>query len=264
MSFYNNFQNINMSYLSNGLNNGFTSWFTPPFGGFQSFNWNFNWGMPSLFNFNNFSFDFSKMLAWDSPLWNNSFMTPNSNFNNFNWNNNIFSGAFYSTPSVGDSFSRSRTTSSLQLSLVDKAKSYVGRVNSDAEGNRLFSGGSSRAWCADFVSYNLKQTFGSKLPSFTHCTSVNGLREWGKNNGCYHQMPSSGKASYIAQNVKPGDIMIEKEGGKSHTGIVTKVNSDGSFETVEGNCSSSVKTQKYQANSPTLSGFISLDKFATA
>ena len=74
------------------------------------------------------------------------------------------------------------------------------------------------------------------LPSFTHISSVNGLREWGEKNGCYRKVPSSGKASYIAQNIKPGDIMIEKNGGKSHTGIVTKVNSDGSFETVEGSC----------------------------
>ena len=58
--------------------------------------------------------------------------------------------------------------------------------------------------------------------------------------------------------------MIEKNGGKSHTGIVTKVNSDGSFEVVEGNCSNKVAIQKYKATSPTLSGFISMDKYATA
>ena len=56
--------------------------------------------------------------------------------------------------------------------------------------------------------------------------------------------------------------MIEKRGGKSHTGIVTKVNPDGSFETVEGNTSNSVGARKYSANSPTLSGFISLEQYA--
>lgn len=105
MTFYNNFQNINMSYLSNGLNNAFTSWFTPSFGGFQSFNWNFNWGMPSLFDFSNFSFDFSKMFRWDSSLWNNSFTTFNNN-NNFNWNNNFYNS--YNT----DIFTRTTTPSS--------------------------------------------------------------------------------------------------------------------------------------------------------
>ena len=56
--------------------------------------------------------------------------------------------------------------------------------------------------------------------------------------------------------------MIEKKTGKSHTGIVKKVNADGSFETVEGNCSNSVTTRTYAANSPTLSGFISLEQYA--
>lgn len=254
MTFYNNFQNLNMSYISNGLNN----WFTPSFGMFNQF-MPFNWNMPSLFNFNFMPFNLSQMFSWNSPIWNNSFTLPNTNFN---WNNNIFSSSsFYSPPQIGDTFSRTTTSSPIKMNLVERAKSYVGKVNSDSEGNRLFSRGLKQPWCADFVSYNLKQTYGSRLPSFTHISSVNGLREWGEKNGCYRKVPSSGKASYIAQNIKPGDIMIEKNGGKSHAGIVTKVNSDGSFETVEGNCSNKVAVQKYSANSPTLSGFISLDKY---
>lgn len=261
MTFYNNFQNLNMSYISNGLNN----WFTPSFGMFNQF-MPFNWNMPSLFNFDLMPFNFSQMFSWNSPIWNNSFVSFTAPDINLNRNNNIFSGSnFYSAPQIGDTFSRTSTNvkinSSIKMNLVERAKSYVGKVNSDSEGNRLFSRGLNQPWCADFVSYNLKQTYGNRLPSFTHFSSVNGLREWGEKNGCYRKVPSSGKASYIAQNIKPGDIMIEKNGGKSHTGIVTKVNSDGSFETVEGNCSNKVAVQRYNADSPTLSGFISLDKY---
>ncbi|MCM1010575.1 MAG: CHAP domain-containing protein [Fusobacterium sp.] len=158
-------------------------------------------------------------------------------------------------------FKRS-ATGDLQRDLVNNALSWVGKVNNDATGNRLFSNGKSQAWCADFVTYNTRKTFGSKLPSSFGSSSVSGLMNWGKNNNCYLDVTSaSNKADFIAQNVKVGDIMIEKRGGKSHTGIVTKVNSDGSFETVEGNTSDKVAERKYTANSSTLSGFVALDKY---
>ena len=47
-----------------------------------------------------------------------------------------------------------------------------------------------------------------------------------------------------------------------HIGIVTKVNKDGSFETIEGNVTykgvDSVVRQKYNANYTDLSGFVRL------
>ena len=75
----------------------------------------------------------------------------------------------------------------------------------------------------------------------------------------------SNRAEFIAKNIKPGDIMIEKNHptqGKSHTGIVVKVYSDGSFDTVEGNSGNAVKKNHHKANSLTLSGFVTLDKFS--
>ncbi len=252
MTYYNNFAKLNTDFLNSqaGWFNNFTS-FMPS---------NISWQMPLFFNWN---FDLSSInftKFFSANLWNTSFQ---QNYN-FNFNNNtLFSNYNFTTPTIGDTFTSSKKGStSLQLRLADTAKSYLGKVNSDAEGNRLFSGGTKQPWCADFVSHVTKETFGSKLPStFKSFSSVSGLRQWGENNGCYSEVPSSGKADFIAQNVKVGDIMIEKDGGKSHTGIVTKVNSDGSFETVEGNCGNKVATQHYTANSPTLSGFISLERY---
>ena len=196
-------------------------------------------------------------------IWNclNVTLPTNNCLNNFNFNFSL--PAFNFTSNIGDSFTYSGSSGgALQLQLVNKAKSYIGKVNSDSEGNRLFSGGRTRPWCADFVAYNIKQTFGSKLPSsFSTLASVNSLRDWGKSNNCYMELPASQKANFIANNVKVGDIMIEKKGGKSHTGIVTAVNADGSFKVVEGNCSNKVKERNYSANSSTLSGFISMSKF---
>ena len=171
-----------------------------------------------------------------------------------------------STSGTSSSTDRSRYSGTLSQQLVQKALSYKGKVNSDAQGNRLFSpNGTSQHWCADFVTYNVRQIYGSKLPSDFGSSAVDGLKSFGEKHGCYLNVSSisgSARSGYIAKNVKPGDIMIEKNGGKSHTGIVTRVYSDGSFDTVEGNASDSVKTHHYSANSSTLSGFVTLDKYA--
>ena len=280
MAIFNHFLNFNTSYLGANL-------FSAP----QIFNSSFNpfmgFNMPMFSSFNFFN---TPISPFNSSFQQNPYSFPQFNFN-FNsifptdiwkqtnssnsWNN--FSSQQYSwnqgfnvsNISWGDTFTKTSNTikrnpesSNLQLELVNKAKSYVGKVNSDAEGNRLFSNGKKQAWCADFVSTVTRDTIGSNLPSsFQHFSAVSDLRKWGQNNNCYLEVPNSNKADFIAKNVKVGDIMIEKDSGKSHTGIVTKVNSDGSFETVEGNCGNKVATRKYTANSPTLSGFVSLDKY---
>ena len=151
-------------------------------------------------------------------------------------------------------------------SLLEHASQYVGIVNSDAEGNRLFSpNGASQHWCADFVSYNIRSVYGNILPN-GHCSSVNGLRDWGIEEGTYMPKPENinERSSWICANVKPGDIMIEKDGGKSHTGIVEEIHEDGSFTVVEGNCSNAVKRRTYPPSSRTLTGFVSMNKYRSA
>ena len=139
--------------------------------------------------------------------------------------------------------------------------SFVGVINSDAQGNAEFSpGGVSQAWCADFATTITKRAYeakGMQVPSGFGSSAVAGLRSWGQSNNVYlDTASSSNKGSTIAQNVKPGDLMIQKRNGASHTGIVTKVYSDGSFDTVEGNSSDAVKTRHYTADSSVLSGFV--------
>ena len=139
--------------------------------------------------------------------------------------------------------------------------SFIGVINNDAQGNAEFSpGGVSQAWCADFVTSITKRAYeakGMQVPSGFGSSAVAGLRSWGQSNNVYLDTASnSNKANAIAQNVKPGDIMIQKRNGASHTGIVTKVYSDGSFDTVEGNSSDAVKARHYTADSNVLSGFV--------
>lgn len=153
------------------------------------------------------------------------------------------------------------TSSDVGNIAVQMGLSFVGVINSDAQGNAEFSpGGASQHWCADFVTSITKRAYeakGLQVPSGFGSSAVSGLQSWGKSNGVYLDTASnSNKASAIASSVKPGDIMIQKRNGASHTGIVTKVYSDGSFDTVEGNSSDAVKTRHYNADSNILSGFV--------
>ena len=226
-----------------------------------------------LFNFEQTSFnkniDLFNFEATNSD-YNKKINIMNSSLSIFPTKQNTFTkkihltgfGQLDSTINSDKTSNNTDTASPTRSKLINMATSYVGKVNSDKEGNKLFSGGRTQSWCADFVSCNLEKALGNKLPSnFKHFSSVTGLKNWGEQNNCYKQVPATGKANYIANNIKAGDIMIEKRGGKSHTGIVTKVHSDGSFVVVEGNCHNAVAIQKYKADSPTLSGFISMNEY---
>ena len=182
-----------------------------------------------------------------------------------------------------DTFERHTKGISLyQEQLIKNALSFKGKVNNKREGNKLFSRGNSQAYCADFVTYNVKKIYGNKIPSNIGCaidpttnerfgpSAVRGWQLWAQQNNCYIDMTDKkDKNSFLAKNIKPGDIMIEKRGGKSHTGIVTEVYTDNKgithFKTIEGNVSNQhkVDTRDYTADSSTLSGFIKLDKYIT-
>lgn len=166
---------------------------------------------------------------------------------NFNFNNNY-------------NFSSTRMTGNMGKDIVATAKQYVGYKESDGS-FKLFTGGKNHAWCADFVSYVVKEAYkgnGKKIPSGFGSSSVESLKNWGINNNCYlNTSNSSNKSSLIAKNVKPGDVVIFKN-GTSHTGIVTKVNPDGSFQTIEGNTSNKVAYRNYSSNDSKVSGFIQI------
>lgn len=159
--------------------------------------------------------------------------------------------------------------------IVNAAHGYVGTVNNRKAGNILFSNNRDEEWCADTVTTILRDIVGEKLPKDFGSSSVTGLMSWGKDpkHKCYVDTASMALAKrkeYILNNIKPGDIMIEKR-NKSHTGIVTRVwqdeNGEVWFSTVEGNMGSKKATdrrvgeKKYKASSATLSGFLKLDQW---
>ena len=145
----------------------------------------------------------------------------------------------------------SRVVSNSGSAIVDTAMKYLGYKESN--GSYLkFTQGRVEAWCADFVTYVVKETLGSDTPAGFGSAAVSGLRDWGKANGRYISI------SQWSQ-VKPGDIMIQKSNGASHTGIVTKVDPDGTIHTIEGNTSDMVAERTYKPGNSgynKISGFV--------
>lgn len=156
--------------------------------------------------------------------------------------------------------------------VVNTAKSYVGNVNNRKVGNILFSNNRDEEWCADTVTFIMKDVAGGKLPKDFGSASVSGLMQWGQKYKAYANtasMTTAKRNEFILNNIKPGDIMIEKR-NKSHTGIVTRVyQKDGVvyFDTIEGNMGSKLASERrvgkktYRADSSTLSGFVQMGKW---
>lgn len=140
---------------------------------------------------------------------------------------------------------------SLGSGIINAAGKYMGY--NEANGSYLkFTEGRAEAWCADFVTYVVKEAYaaaGKEVPANFGSPAVATLMGWGQANGRWIDKSNLG-------NVKPGDIMIQQHGGRSHTGIVVSVNGDGTVTTIEGNTSNMV-AQRVQSLD-TITGFVSI------
>ncbi len=116
---------------------------------------------------------------------------------------------------------------------------------------RSYSRGRWEAWCAHFVSTALEKTGGSP---FGHQASVAGILAWGKQNKGHFISSSDAKSN--PGRLKVGDVVVWKQAGKSHVGLLTAVNSDGTFSTIEGNTSDKVAQRKHKFSDPGLTGFV--------
>jgi len=117
-------------------------------------------------------------------------------------------------------------------------------------------------WCTDFVTYVVKEAYknqGKTPPEGFGNHDVMSLKNWAIFNKHFIRTNNQPKkAEFIAQNIKPGDIMIINENNYSHTGFVTKIDSNGVIHTIEGNRDDRVKEHSYSPDYPNLSGFIRL------
>lgn len=119
------------------------------------------------------------------------------------------------------------------------------------DGHLKYSNGKDEAWCAHFVSWAYEQADGGQSP-WGHKASVQGIMDWGKQKGKFiNKAEAKG-------NLKVGDVVIYKSNGASHTGLVSKINDDGSINTVEGNTKDAVREQTITLNNSKLTGFVSV------
>ena len=82
-------------------------------------------------------------------------------------------------------------------------------------------------------------------------------------HNAYLKVPSSNKNSWLASNVKPGDIIYMKGSGDSgkHIAVVESVDSSGNIKAISGG-GQVIKNAKYNINTSGIYGFVSLGKLA--
>jgi len=141
---------------------------------------------------------------------------------------------------------------------IEIAYSQLG-VYEDKGDNRgtmeKYGGRAGDPWCASFVSWLYgKGQEGSDSP-ITYTAAVSGLRDQAQKAGYYSKV-----GTYTPV---PGDIMIQKSNGASHTGIVVGVD-DKYIYTIEGNSGDAVRERKYEIGSSAyskISGWIRMNEW---
>lgn len=106
-------------------------------------------------------------------------------------------------------------------------------------------------WCAYFVSWLGRQAGAPVGPGGNGLGYVPTLENWGRQTG-----------RWLAAGMPPapGDVVTFNMGGgiADHTGIVERVDTDGTIHTIEGNSSNMVARRTYGASSSLVRGFIRL------
>ncbi len=241
MSYWNAFTNLYTRMISNISFSAFR--YTP-----QTYN-------ASLFSYSNPYLSSNLMASLPAPKFNYaSYSAKTTNSSGFSFSS-LWNGAKNTAKKVV------RWGSNLGSNIVSAAKKYLG-YNEKNGSYKLFTNGRTEAWCADFATYVTKEAYkgsGKAVPKGFGSPSVEGLRQWGIKNNCYLKTAgTSNKTSVIKNNVKAGDLIIFKEKGRSHVGVVESIGSDGKIYTIEGNTSDKVARRSYAANNSTISGFVQM------
>ena len=147
----------------------------------------------------------------------------------------------------------------LTQTAVELAYSQLG-VYEDAGDNRgtmqKYGGRAGDPWCASFVSWLYGKGQSENDSPITYTAGVSGLRDQAIEAGYYSKVGT--------YEPVPGDIMIQKSNGASHTGIV--VGSDGEYiYTIEGNTSDAVRERKYKIGGSEyqkISGWIRMNEWS--
>ena len=221
-------------------------------------------GMP-IWNFSNYNTDFPIMNGF--------------NFFNFNYQFQPFTPTVFNNVTNSDHTAAVTVTSSnvsaVRQSILSEADKYIGKWNKN-DAMRKFSraGVHGGGWCIDFITYCAKQA----LPNYPEEMWTCGpgvLREQAKKRNCYKQAPSSNRAEWAMQNIKPGDMLIADGDGQSglHGVIVKEVCMEGNdckIKVYSGNDAGGVvetayyatKGRTYRGRAHNVLGVVNIDQFA--
>ena len=148
------------------------------------------------------------------------------------------------------------------IATIDEARAYIVKLAVGEDGSKngkkymgIFKNWNDDTWCSEFVAWTLKTA---------------GMPEelWKKFKGSVGALSYMEKLGLVSKTPHVGDIVFfktNKSGRKTdHIGIVTKINSDGSFETIEGGTSVKKRTRKmsevYGFGSPDYSKMINVSE----
>lgn len=156
------------------------------------------------------------------------------------------------------------TKTEFRNALLTNAEKYLGYNEADGSSKKISPSGE---WCADFIAFIIEETSKQKgirppkslveLPAGERNRRVEDIKQWGIRHGKFIEtVNKSNKAEFISNNIRPGDILILRENGASHTGFVTKVYKNGYFDTIEGNRGDKVAKARYSPNYKDISGFV--------
>lgn len=237
------FSNFNTTSLFGSMNFGCNS-FMSDLSMFGIFGSNFSFGGFSAMP--NFS-------AFNSIMSMPSFGTiSNQSFNFGSFGTNVRRNNFTLT--------NNRVSNAISLAKSQIGVTENGNSNNSAEVNKYrFGRANGNPWCASFVSWcygqgqngNNKQTFGFD-------ESTQNIRR---------KAEKAGKYSTKTSGYKPqvGDLAVWKYSENSgHVGIISKINNDGSFQVVEGNCGNAVQETTRSMKTQGLHGFVRMNEWLEA
>lgn len=225
----------------------------------------------SAWGFSGFNFNFSGLLNAVS-----SFNLPAFNFNNFAGNNffggNInlfpalgqqvytFNGGFGSNVRGASTAKTQRAQNAVNVALSQIGTRENGSSNNSAGVNKYrFGKANGNPWCASFVSYCYGQGQGNgNKETFGFTESSQEIK---------NKAIKAGKYSTKNSGYKPqvGDVAVwtySKYSG--HVGIVASVNSDGTFDVIEGNSDDKVQRCRRSMSTKDLNGFVRMNEWVSA
>lgn len=160
------------------------------------------------------------------------------------------------------------SSSNKRRATIQYAESFIGKINSNEQGNARFSPTHSETykkymregrkwhWCVDFINTIVKDVYGSNI-KFNKSSSALGLKKWGEENGIYTDISNSPDRIRAASRIKAGDLLVLDH----HACIVKSVNNDGTITTIDGNSRHNVEQRTRKLSNSRILGYISMDRF---